>query len=239
MKSLSSFQLFPIVNDQEFESFVCDIFNGLDKTTSYELFGRRGQKQHGIDIFSTDKQTVIQCKHKLIDRPDQKIREELIEDFNIEINNFKSFNESYGNHFKTFIVASTFKNDTLLSGESIRLSKLYNIRFEYWSWNKLISNVGEEIIQKYYDYFRKSLALYYSDTTSKESQIPIESDLPYLNQLYNFLSIRFKDINVLHSRMFIHDNVFKNQLNDYSSRRVFTYKTYNEELFNLLEPLQF
>ncbi|OXB21472.1 hypothetical protein B0A80_16890 [Flavobacterium tructae] len=239
MKSLSSFQLFPIVNDQEFEAFVCDIFNGLDKTTSYELFGRKGQKQHGIDIFSTDKQTVIQCKHKLIDRPDQKIREELIEDFNIEINNFKSFNESHDNHFKTFIVASTFKNDTHLSGESIRLSKLHNIRFEYWSWNKLISNVGEEIIQKYYDYFRKSLALYYSDTTSKESQIPIESDLPYLNQLYNFLSIRFRDINVLHSKMFIHDNVFKNQLNDYSSRRVFTYKTYNEELFSLLEPLQF
>jgi hypothetical protein len=239
MKSLSNFQFFPIINDQEFEEFVCDIFNSIDKTNSYELFGRKGQNQYGIDIYSVEKATVIQCKHKLIDRPDNKIREELIEDFKNEIDRFKSFNETTGNHFKKFIVASTFKNDTHLATECIKLSTQHNIFFEYWSWKRLKSHIAGEISEKYFDYFSKSLELYYSDTAPGDSQIPIDHNLPFLNQVYDFLSIRFRDIKILHSRMFIHENVFKNKLNDYSSRRVFTYKTYNDVFFKLLEALEF
>lgn len=68
----------------------------LDKTSSYELFGRKGQNQHGIDIYSSDKGTVIQCKHKLIIRPDQKVKEELLVDFKNEIARFEGFNEDTG-----------------------------------------------------------------------------------------------------------------------------------------------
>jgi hypothetical protein len=239
MKSLSNFQIFPIINDQEFEEFVCDIFNSIDKTNSYELFGRKGQNQYGIDIYSFEKETVIQCKHKLIDRPDNKIREELIEDFKNEIDRFKNFNESNGNRFKKFIVASTFKNDTLLATACIALSVQYNISFEYWSWKRLTKYVGDEIFDKYFSYFSRSLELYYSNTTHGESLIPMDDNLPFLKQVYDFLSMRFRDIKILHSRMFLNENVFKNKLNDYSRRRVFSYKTYNDVFFNLIERLEF
>jgi hypothetical protein len=43
MKSPSNFQFFPIVNDQVFEAFVCDIFNDMEKTNTYDLFDVKGQ----------------------------------------------------------------------------------------------------------------------------------------------------------------------------------------------------
>ncbi len=33
-----------------FENLVCDLLNEVYKTTSFSLYGRKGQKQHGIDI---------------------------------------------------------------------------------------------------------------------------------------------------------------------------------------------
>lgn len=239
MKSLSNFQFFPIDNDQVFEEFVCDIFNSVDKTSSYELFGRKGQNQHGIDIYSFDKATVIQCKHKLIIRPDQKVKEELLADFKNEIARFESFNESTGKHFKRFIIASTFKNDASLAIECIKLSIQYNIKFEYWSWKRLTDHVSAEIFEKYYDFFKNPLESYYLSTAAVISLIPVDKSLPLLNQLYDFLTLRFRDIKVLHSRMFLNENVFERKLNDYSRRSVFTYKSYNDAFFELFEKLEF
>lgn len=239
MKSLSNFQFFPIGNDQVFEEFVCDIFNSVDKTSSYELFGRKGQNQYGIDIYSTDKATVIQCKHKLIIRPDQKVKEELLEDFKNEIARFESFNISTGNHFKRFIVASTFKNDTSLAIECIKLSTQYNIKFEYWSWKRLTDHVSAEIFEKYYDFFKNPIESYYLNPATINSLIPVDKSLPLLNQVYDFLSVRFRDIKILHSRMFLNENVFERKLNDYSRRVVFTYRSHNEAFFDLFEKLEF
>jgi len=239
MKSFSNFQFFPIDNDSVFEEFVCDIFNSVDKTSSYELFGRKGQNQYGIDIYSFDKATVIQCKHKLIIRADQKVKEELLEDFKNEITRFESFNEDTSNHFKRFIVASTFKNDTSLAAECIKLSAQHNIKLEYWSWKRLTNHVSAEIFEKYYDFFKKSAEAYYLNSANINSLIPLDKNLPLLNQLYEFLSIRFRDIKILHSRMFLNENVFERKLNDYSRRIVFTYKSYNEGFFDMFETLEF
>lgn len=239
MRSLSNFQFFPIINDRIFEDFVCDIFNNVDKTNSYELYGRKGQKQHGIDIYSFEKETVIQCKHKLITRLDQKIREELLSDFSNELDRFKVFNESMGGHFKKFIIASTYKNDAQLTTECMKLSIQQNISLEYWSWERLTKYIQGDIFDKYYDFFRNSIEVYYRNTTSPNPLIPIDKQQPFVKQVYDFLSIRFKDINILHSRMFLNENVFERKLNDYSRRSVFSYKSYNEDFYRLFADLEF
>lgn len=239
MRSLSNFQFFPIINDQVFEDFVCDIFNNVDKTNSYELFGRKGQKQHGMDIYSFEKATVVQCKHKLITRLDQKVREELLSDFSNELDRFKSYNETMGGHFKKFIIASTYKNDAHLATECMKLSIQHNISLEYWSWERLIKYIQGDIFDKYYDFFRNSIEVYYRNTTSSNPLIPINKQQPLVNQVYDFLSIRFKDINILHSRMFLNENVFERKLNDYSRRSVFSYKSYNEDFYKLFADLEF
>lgn len=239
MKSLSNFQFFPIINDRVFEEFVCDIFNNVDKTNSYELFGRKGQNQHGMDIYSFEKATVIQCKHKLITRLDQKVREELLSDFSNELDRFKSYNEEMGGHFKKFIIASTYKNDAHLATQCNRLSIQHNIVLEYWSWERLTRYIQGDIFDKYYEFFRNSIEVYYRNTTSSNPLIPIDKQQPLVKQVYDFLSTRFKDITILHSRMFLNENVFERKLNDYSRRSVFKYTSYNEDFYKLFADLEF
>lgn len=239
MKNLSNFQFFPIVNDRIFEEFVCDIFNDMEKTNTYDLFGRKGQNQYGIDIYSSLKATVIQCKHKIITRADQKIREELLTDFKNELDRFKSFNEAMGGHFKKFIVASTYKNDTHLAAECIKLSIEHNIAVEYWSWDRLTRYIKGDIFDNYYEFLRNSLELYYGNTKSLTTLIPINRQDPFVKQVYDFLSVRFRDIRILHSRMFLNQNVLERGLNDYSRRSVFTYRSYNENFYKLFADLEF
>ncbi len=68
MKSLiEQMQILPPWNDDvKFENFITSYFNDLEKTLSYDRFGRLGQKQFGLDIYSIEKRTVIQCKLKSI-----------------------------------------------------------------------------------------------------------------------------------------------------------------------------
>ena len=86
---ISEFQIFPFRDDKKFEEFIMTFFNELDKTTSYHLFGRKGQGQYGIDVLSIEKQTVIQCKCKTSGtRNDAKIRDELLKDLDSDFNEF-------------------------------------------------------------------------------------------------------------------------------------------------------
>lgn len=79
----------PWNDDVKFENFITQYFNDLENTSSYDRFGRSGQKQFGLDIYSIEKKTVIQCKLKLIrGGNDRQIRSELI---NALKNDFKSF----------------------------------------------------------------------------------------------------------------------------------------------------
>jgi hypothetical protein len=74
---------FPPKNWQDFEIFIKDLskekFN-----SSFDLFGRSGQNQNGVDIIGIDnKKTVgIQCKHKMIEKATAKL---FVTEINIKI----------------------------------------------------------------------------------------------------------------------------------------------------------
>ncbi|CAN5277248.1 hypothetical protein BH23BAC1_BH23BAC1_43610 [soil metagenome] len=83
---LQRVELPPINDDVHFEHLITAYFNELEHTTSYDRFGRSGQNQHGLDIFSAEKKTVIQCKVKIRSGGnDEKIRNKLIEDLNSDL----------------------------------------------------------------------------------------------------------------------------------------------------------
>ena len=74
----------PFKDEKKFEDFILIFFNKLEKTNSYDLFGRKGQKQSGLDVFSVEKQTVIQCKCKISGtRKDTIIRDELLKELEL------------------------------------------------------------------------------------------------------------------------------------------------------------
>ena len=238
MKSASNYQIFPLENDVIFEDFVCDIFNHCEKTTSFDLYGRKGQNQSGIDIISFEKKTVVQCKLKILDRPDGTIKKELTKDLNDEIERFLNFNKKHRNDFNKFILASTFKNDKDLTDECIKLSQSHNIIIEYWSWKRLIKNINNKLFNKYGDSFSASSEKYFRNNFQINSKIKVDKSMPLLNQVYEFLKLRFREIKVLHSDVFLYESPFQEN-EKYSHKNIFNLKHYNQEFYDLFENLVF
>nr|WP_321357931.1 hypothetical protein [uncultured Draconibacterium sp.] len=157
----------PFANDVKFERFVVDLFNVIKSTDTFSLFGRKGQKQHGLDISSIEEKTVIQCKLKDIQRDDNKNRNELLEDLENDFAEFVQFNKDHGSHFTKFIFASTFKNDTVIQIECNKKSTENNIVVDYWCWDRLLEYLDDELIFKYYPGFIQIINNYYE--TAEES----------------------------------------------------------------------
>ena len=172
MKSLiEQMQILPPWNDDvKFETFITSYFNDLENTLSYDRFGRLGQKQFGLDIYSIEKKTVIQCKLKLIrGGNDERIRKELIDELDKDFNSFLAYNESNKLGYNKFIFASTFYSDTHIATECSKRST-DTITVEYWGWEKIQSNLPEKVFKTYYSEFLGFLEEFYQ-----------KDNLPYLN----------------------------------------------------------
>ena len=155
---MAQYQLPPLKNDKQFEEFICDLFNEIENTNSYQntdfqTFGVNGQKQGGIDILSPKTKTVIQYKVKDLRKQDEVIRSSLIKDFSSDLQSAFQL----GIDFERFILASTFRDDTIIQRyatvlrEELRTSAI----FYYWGWDTLskYAEQHESIIRKYFPKF--------------------------------------------------------------------------------------
>lgn len=132
---MSKYQFLPLKDEKEFESLVNDLC--VEKYgIEFQVYGRKGQKQSGIDglSFSKDeKQIVYQCKNKDITRSDAKIKTELLGDIQTEV---KSASAEFPN-INTFIFANSFKQDTVLQDKATDLTKQYGFTVIVWSWEEI------------------------------------------------------------------------------------------------------
>jgi len=149
------YQIPPLANEYIFEDFICDLFNSIEKTTSFQKFGVKGQNQKGIDIHhcaSKDKRVVIQCKKKDTNRSDEENRKLLMKDLETDLE--KSNNLDF--EFTRYILASTYKNDGIIQEYAIKLSDKKKINIEYWGWDTIVGYLEENksILKKYYKDFK-------------------------------------------------------------------------------------
>ncbi len=150
-----SYQLPPLLDDEDFERLVRDITRRVYDDPSIERYGRKGQAQSGIDGFSPSDPTVT-FQTKLKDtrhQPDHRVREVLLKEMEEELRN----TDSLPTTLTRFIFASTFKNDTELQNKAKLLSS-DTLKVEYWGW--------ETISERIWEYAEQLIPIYYP-------QIPI------------------------------------------------------------------
>ncbi len=227
---------FPFREDTKFEIFITDYFNSLENTTSYDRYGRTGQKQFGLDVFSKDKNTVIQCKNKAIGRGDDVIRKELLDDLETDFNAFNIYNKSQNLGFNKFIFTSSIKSDTQIQNACIKKSK-NGITVEYWSWDRLIAQATNDVKQKYFPYLLEENDRIYSTSIVTKS-IAIDKSKPILHQLYEYVQITYKEINKLPNHILAKQYPFKNDSSAYTYYKNFNLNTNNLELFNFFASLK-
>jgi hypothetical protein len=228
--------LFPFEDSREFEEFIEDYFNALDKTVSYSLFGRQGQSQFGLDVLSSEKKTVIQCKLKDISRADKKIVKELLKELHDDFAEFEKYNKTVDCLFRKFYFASSFKDDTNIQSAILKLNKDVNV--EYWSWSRINRQMPSEIRDKYYDKFNEKNQQYYKqkefilkkieDIVSNEAHI-----LCQLEQFFNIVCTEIKFVPIHHLIQYRPLNV-----NGGSYYRNYTLNSDNDELANFFNSFE-
>lgn len=198
---MSKYQFLPLKDEKEFESLVNDLC--VEKYgIEFQVYGRKGQKQSGIDglSFSKDeKQIVYQCKNKDITRADAKIKTELLGDIETEIKlasaEFPSIN--------TFIFAHSYKQDTVLQDKATYLTKQYGFTVIVWGWEEIEGLLAKHlnIAKQYYpEIFDKNI-LSESDIKHKfqENSVTLLSsinsyieksfiDMPEINQITDYIN---------------------------------------------------
>ncbi len=150
---MAKYQLPPLKNETEFEEFVCDLFNAIERTDSYtnlgfQTFGVKGQEQKGIDIFSSKAETVIQCKLKSLRRKDSLLQKELLEDIEKDLTKVQHLDF----RFKRFVFTSTFRDDTVIQEYIMSIKNEFSFDISYWGWDTLSRHVEDniEILKKYF-----------------------------------------------------------------------------------------
>ena len=207
-----SYQLPPLLDEDKFENLVRDIMRRVYDDPGIERFGRRGQKQFGIDGLSPADSTItFQCKLKdTRHETDDRIRRVLLKELEEELSQTNGLAKS----LTRFIFATTFKNDTELQTKAASLSST-TLKVEYWGWETITERIWEyadQLIPTYYPHilvrpvkgFRQV-----SDHFIQESRITNQNQLKELALEYYrindrtdvVLQVVINDIDVRNSRV--------------------------------------
>ena len=134
---MQNFQLPPIDNDKQFEHLIADLLNEHYHTLSFKLFGKTGHQQKGIDIYSAQKQMVVQCKHKDLSRNAVMIKKETLE--SIEQTLLELINNPTDIPFATLLIATTASEHPDYDEYAAALRDSLKLPFDilFWGWETI------------------------------------------------------------------------------------------------------
>lgn len=139
------YNLFPIANWEIFEYLCLDLWNNILDDYTVKKFGRRGQKQKGLDITCKLNNEIIgiQCKCvKDLDTDDIEKELENLEELNIELTEY--------------IIATTYPTDAILDEYVMKKSQDNEHPFEItiYFWEDIVNELSKDenlsLIKKYY-----------------------------------------------------------------------------------------
>ena len=150
-------QLPPLDDEKKFEKLIRDICRIIYNDPSFELYGKSGEEQYGIDGFRLlDKQMIaFQCKKKdVINIKDTKLVTELKNEMKDETQKaILAFGKMYS--IDKYIFATTFKNTKQLQDFAGSLSTEFGFPVEYWGWDTISDYIQKypELLNTYYPQF--------------------------------------------------------------------------------------
>jgi len=150
-------QIPPLNDEKQFEKLIRDSCRKIYNDHSFELYGKRGERQHGVDGYSFTGSKIIafQCKKKDVQNTKE---DKLLADLKTEMREetlkaHHFFKEKY--LIKNFIFATTFKNTKHLQDLANELSLELGFQIEYWGWDTISEYIQKypELIKTYYPQF--------------------------------------------------------------------------------------
>lgn len=197
------YNLSKTASPEEFEHMVKDCAE-ITWKQKFSRYGRNGQNQYGIDIFSEDGCILIQCKDYLKNdkKYQKKFLQEVYQDYEKALSHFTAV--------KRFVIVTALDRDASLQDDLLNWKEERNavgeiIQKDIWFWDDICEIVAQD---------RKLLKKYYP-----ELSIPVDN-----STLKEILDKRLKNLRKSHPSfqlMQIDENLFPNgrpQLHDMMAR---------------------
>jgi hypothetical protein len=169
-----------------FEYLIADILNARFNTTSFQLNGKNGQSQSGIDIISTEHSVIVQCKLITTIFKNKSEKERFIKKILNDVISILNTNFCP----KKIIIATTLSDDTLIAQE-INNYISYNDNvfvLELWTWNHIINMIlaYPHLFTKYYPFYLKTIEIAHIDVLNRKVYQKSES----IENLYDYNNIK-------------------------------------------------
>lgn len=170
MPTLSSLQLPPPKNWQDFEIFCCDLWRVIWRDPNTQRNGRQGQAQHGVDVFGRRNQgstwAGVQCKGK-DNYSDQNLTEK---ELRCEVEKATGFHRTLAE----YTIATTAPRDATIqriAGEITdqhKVSGLFSVHV--WSWDDILESLEffPDVVAKHYPQFRQARITVYSQIVTTD-----------------------------------------------------------------------
>lgn len=141
---MSIFMLPRLTDEKQFEHLVADCYRALFPSAQVDEYGRRGQKQYGIDI-------IVQIKTKLWCIQCKNYERISVSDIDELLKKCTYYNV---NSFEKLIIATAALSDTKIEDYLVKVRSKQELPFdlEYFSWERICSVIenNSSIYQKYY-----------------------------------------------------------------------------------------
>lgn len=163
---------------EEFERICKDILN-KEYGSGFKIYGKRGQKQNGIDIcntISSNSCIVAQCKNYI----NQSSAKSLIKAIENDINSSK--NLPFYKDINKFIVMTSMDRDKKVQDSICSISCGFNIELWFWEDIQEVICSNDDLIKKYYPQFHNSK----SNSRSIESLINVFNASLSKNRIVEF-----------------------------------------------------
>ena len=119
---MSRFQYLPLSDDQEFETFIRDLYRAKEGADDYSLYRVSGAAQHGTDVYSLRQKTAIQCKcHVYNKKGPDAWQKTAAKELRAEFEEFKG-HPRYAT-FERFIFCTTLPKGTLVEQEKDKIQE--------------------------------------------------------------------------------------------------------------------
>ena len=119
---MSRFQYLPLSDDQEFETFIRDLYRAKEGADDYSLYRVSGAAQHGTDVYSLRQKTAIQCKcHVYNKKGPDAWQKTAAKELRAEFEEFKG-HPRYDT-FERFIFCTTLPKATLVEQEKDKIQE--------------------------------------------------------------------------------------------------------------------
>ena len=140
--------IFPKLQDEKLFEDLCKDILEKEYKQNFSIYGRRGQKQKGIDILNNNSEIIVQCKNY---KSNINFLDNILSDLAVAEKNF---------NFKKFIIMTSLSRDTKIQDKIVEINNEKKYKVEIFFWDDIEIKISKyKLFNEYYPNFKSYIPI--------------------------------------------------------------------------------